>query len=243
MSDLNQKLEIHSYGFEGMCFKHEGQDPTLLNCDFTFPAGEVVHIKSPEGAGKSTLLQILAGLLIPSSGNYLINGVDVVQMSFEEFLPYRLKIGFTFDYGGLINNRTIFDNLMLPLVYHKLITYEEAKIRVDDVIERFDLVKFRNERPAHVPGRVRKLAVLLRALVVHPEMLLLDDPSVGLGEATQKTFADYVLELREHGFCKHVIVSSYDDKFMNLFPHEVIHLDGGLIYHQPNEGLKKAASL
>lgn len=241
--DAAKKLDIESYQFEGLSHAHDGQDPTLRNCDFEFPAGKVVSLKSPEGAGKSTLLQILAGLIVPSSGSYLINGRNVSDMSFEEFLPYRLNIGFTFDYGGLINNRSIFDNLMLPLVYHKLIPYEAAKARVDDVIERFELKKFRNERPAHVPGRVRKLAVLLRAAVVQPHLLLLDDPSVGLGEGTQRMFVEYIDEMRAEGLVRHVVVSSYDEKFMELWPHEIVHLDGGLLYLQRNESERKAVGL
>lgn len=234
--------EIHDYCFEGITYAHEGQDPVLKGCDFMFPSGEIVYIKSPEGAGKSTLLQVLAGLLIPQSGGYYINGFDANGMSFEEFLPYRLKIGFTFDYGGLINNRTIFDNLTLPLVYHKLIDEKEAHRRVEEICERFDLAKFRRERPAHVPGRVRKLAILLRAVVTHPDLLLLDDPSVGLGEGTQVAFAELIKDLRAEGSLRHVVCSSYDDAFMDLMPHQIIHLDGGLIYaHSADD--KKVANL
>lgn len=230
--------DIDNFRFEGLTFSHENQDPTLTACDFEFPSSSIVRVKSPEGAGKSTLLQILAGLILPQSGSYFINDLDVVDMSFEEFLPFRLRIGFTFDYGGLINNRTIAENLLLPLEYHKIISSEEARARVEDMLERFDLVKFRNERPAHVPGRVRKLAVLLRAVVIFPQMLLLDDPSVGLGEGTQVIFAEMLNEFRRDGRLRHIVISSYDDKFMDLFSHEVVHLDGGLLYHQPSAARK-----
>lgn len=236
--------DIETIRFEGLSFAHEGRDATLKNCDFEFPAGgRALWVKSPEGAGKSTLLQLLAGLVIPQQGSYLLNGQNVVEMSFEEFLPYRLRIGFTFDYGGLINNRTIMDNLLLPLVYHKLLPVEEARARVAEVIARFDLAKFAGERPAHVPGRVRKIAVLLRGLVIRPQVLLLDDPSVGLGEGAQQEFVNYLRELRsEHGL-RHLIVSSYDERFMALMDHDIIHLDGGLLYLQPGAEGRKVVGL
>lgn len=239
---LSDLPKIDTIRFEGMSFAHEHQDPVLMNCDFDFPADRIVRVKSPEGAGKSTLMQLMAGLLLPSSGVYALNGQNVVDMTFEEFLPYRLQIGFTFDYGGLINNRTIRDNLLLPLVYHKLIPDEEAQLRVKFLIDRFELGKFADERPAHIPGRVRKLAVLLRAIVINPQILILDDPSVGLGEATQDQFLELLHDLRGKGYLRHVFISSYDEKFMGQVPHEIIHLDGGLLYHQPMD-TKKAANL
>src|SRR4051812_43440247 len=92
--------DIRTLRFENISFIHEGHDPILKNCDFTFPTDRIVWVKSTEGQGKSTLLQILAGLILPQSGSYFLNEDDVVPMSFEEFLPYRQRIGFTFDYGG-----------------------------------------------------------------------------------------------------------------------------------------------
>ena len=137
MSELQKGTQIKSLKFEGVFFQHETQDPILNNADFEFPTNENVLIQSVQGAGKSTLLQILGGLIVPQSGKFLINDDNVVDMSFEEFLPYRLMIGYTFDYGGLINNRTIYDNLMLPLLYHKLVDVEEANRRVMEVLKYF----------------------------------------------------------------------------------------------------------
>src|SRR3954463_3151040 len=112
----NQRLTpIQQIRFEGLNFTHGGHDPTLSNADFEFPTNKIIWIQSTEGAGKSTVLQILAGLLIPQSGKYLLNEDNVTDMTFEDFLTYRLGIGYTFDYGGLINNKSIEDNLLLPL--------------------------------------------------------------------------------------------------------------------------------
>lgn len=240
--DFKNLPNIDTLRFEGLRFAHEGQAPILKNCDFEFPADSFVWVKSQEGEGKSSLLQVMAGLTLPQGGCYFMNDLDVVPMSFEEFLPYRLRIGFTFDYGGLINNQSIEENLLLPLLYHKLIDGGEARERVKDLLARFDLKKFASERPAHVPGRVRKLAVILRGLISYPQLLLLDDPSVGLGETTQENFVDYLKELREDGRLRHVFVSSYDEAFMARLPHEIVHLDEGTLYHQPHSAEKRAVN-
>ncbi|MCB0368552.1 MAG: ATP-binding cassette domain-containing protein [Bdellovibrionales bacterium] len=234
--------KINKLKFEGVSFQHENQDPIIQHADFEFPSDETVLIKSEQGAGKSTLLQILAGLIIPQSGKYLINDENVVDMSFEEFLPYRLAIGYTFDYGGLISNRTVYENLMLPLLYHKLISEEEAESRVMEMIQLFELEKFKGERPAHIPGRIRKIACLLRAMVIEPQVLLLDDPSVGLGQEISLKFLDLIEEHKKSKKLNHVLITSYDDKFMSLMPHKTVHLDNGFLYHH-EEDTKRIANL
>lgn len=234
---------IESMKFEAVTFAHEGQSPLLQNTDFEFPMNEVVWVKGVEGHGKSSLLQVMAGLLMPQSGLFYVNDKNIMDMSFEEFLPYRLSIGYTFDYGGLISNRTVYDNLMLPLAYHKLIPMKEAKARVQHIIKLFDIEKFANERPAHIPGRVRKLACLLRALIMHPQMLLMDDPSVGLGQDTLYTFVDYIHSLRKEGHLKHIFMCSYDEKYMSLFNYQIVHIDDGQLYLQTVEKDKKVVHL
>lgn len=238
-----QKIKIESLRFEGVQFKFEGQDSILNRTDFEFPVGEIVWIKSTEGAGKSTVLQVLAGLEIPQSGKYLINQNNVTDMSFEEFLPYRLNIGYSFDYGGLISNRTVFDNLMLPLVYHRLLPFNQAKKRVTEILEKFDIQGLANERPAHIPGRVRKLTCLLRAVITEPQMILMDDPSVGLSQSALETFVEHVHELREKGHCQHTFISSYDEQFMNLFNYQLVHLDAGSLYYEAVDPAKKVMHL
>jgi ABC-type transport system involved in resistance to organic solvents, ATPase component len=236
-------MKIESLKFEGVSFSHEGQDVVVRNVDFDFPTNQILWVKAEEGSGKSSLLQILAGLQIPQSGQYLINGENVVEMSFEEFLPYRLQMGYSFDYGGLINNRSLTDNLLLPLLYHKVMPEKECRDHVKELVSLFDFEKFAHERPAHVPGRLRKLTCLLRSLVMRPQVLLLDDPSVGIGQDTTYVFADYVHKLRKEGVLNHIFISSYDEKFMNLFDYQIVQLDEGQLYFQQVDPVKKVVHL
>lgn len=235
--------QIEKLRFEGVTFSHEGSEILLNHVDFDFPTHQFVWMQSEEGAGKSSLLQVMAALQAPQSGKYYINENDVLDMSFEEFLPYRLKIGYTFDYGGLLNNRTLSDNLMLPLLYHKLMSPEEAKSEVDQILKIFGLNKFAHERPAHVSGRVRKLICLLRPLLMKPDLLLMDDPSVGIGQESAYALIDLIHKFRSQGFLKHVYISSYDEKFMSLFEHSVIYIAEGQLFKSDNETTKKAVSL
>jgi ABC-type transporter Mla maintaining outer membrane lipid asymmetry ATPase subunit MlaF len=236
-------MKIQSLKFEELSFCYEGQDPLFDHVDFDFPLNEIIWVKASSGAGRSTLLQMMAGLAAPQKGKYLINGENVAEMSFEEFLPYRLEIGYGFDFGGLIHNRTLIENVTLPLVYHKICSPEEAHERAIKYFEKLGGLKVKDQRPSMVPGGVRKLACLIRALMTEPEILLLDDPSVGLGQETSLKFFDCVQELRAKGKAQHIFVSSFDEQLMACLPHKEIFLDCGQIYIDVIDGEKKAVSL
>lgn len=122
-------------------------------------------------------------------------------------------------------------------------TPEEARHRVMDLLKIYDVEKYAHERPAHVPGRVRKLTCVMRSLVMHPQVLLLDDPSVGIGQDSTYVFADHVHRLRKEGYLKHIFMTSYDEKFMGLFDYQIIHLDEGQLYFQTVDPDKKVVHL
>lgn len=242
--DYSQLPKINSLQFEKMTFQFEGtQVPLFDSIDFDFPMNQMVWVRAVSGSGRSTLLQLMAGLQMPTSGKYLINDQDVSEMSFEEFLPYRLSMGYGFDFGGLIHNRTIHENLMLPLMYHKMLPYREAKDRVDQYLTQMNIIRYENQRPSLVQGGVRKIACMLRALILHPQVLLLDEPSVGLSQELVLKYFDIVHSLRSEGTLQNIFVSSYDEKMMSLLDHSEIWLDTGKLYASPVSEEKKVVSL
>jgi ABC-type ATPase involved in cell division len=94
-----------------------------------------------------------------------------------------------------------------------------------------------------VPGGIRKLACLVRAMIADPQVLLLDDPSVGIGQDTCLKFFDCVQELRLQGKAQHVFISSFDEQLMGCLPHREIFIDCGQIYSESDPGEKKVVSL
>lgn len=242
MSQLH-RIKIESVKFDNVAFAFEGSSAKLFQqTSFDFPLDRIVWVKGETGSGRSTLLQLLAGLLIPDQGSYLLNGENVTEMSFEEFLPYRLNIGYGFDLGGVLHNKTLEENLTLPLLYHKMLSQNEAAQRAMIYMEDLGISKYQHARPSVVPGGVRKLVCLIRALIMHPQVLLLDDPSVGLGQDTALKFFDLIDELRKQGELRHVFLSSFDDKLMGVVDPDVIAIDNGLIYHHQPDGEKKVVA-
>ena len=174
------RRSIESLELDNLSFSYEGSESIFENISFTLPKSRAVWVRSPGGRGKSTLLKILAGLLNPTGGRYLINQENVSEMSFEDFLSYRLNIGYGFDMGGLLNNRTLAENLILQLNYHKLVSPAEASERVEAVTELFGMQQTRDQRPFAVPGSQRKLTCVIRAFIHSPQVVFLDDPLTGL---------------------------------------------------------------
>lgn len=233
---------IQKLRFENLTFAHEKSNPLFKNLDFDFPTNTLVWVNAENGSGKSSLLSLLAVLTMPQTGQFYINDENIYDLSFEEFLKYRLKIGYSFDYGGLLNNQTIRYNISLPLTYHKLLGPNELKARVDYYAERFGLEKFMEERPAHVPGRIRKMTALVRSLITHPEMLLMDDPTIGLTPDQNSALIYTMRELIDQGMLKHIYVSTFDTHFINAFDHCKLNIDEGRLYLEDTK-LKKVVNI
>ena len=223
-------IQIEKIRFENLTFAHEGQEPLFENVHFDFPMNDLVWIKAGHGEGRSALLQLLAVLTTPQRGSYFINDLNTSEMTFEEFLPYRLAIGYGFDTGGLIHNRTVFENLALPLNYHHVMGGKQVKERVLGYLEQFGIMKYKDMRPSIIPGWARKIACLIRSIILHPQMLLLDDPSVGVPQETSLTFFDVLQGLRKEGTLKHIFINSFDDQLMNLMDHTEIFIEEKVLY-------------
>ena len=190
--------------FQGLSLGHSFENPILDGVDFQWPVEKDILIFGSANTGKSSVFRLLSGLMMPNRGSYLINDQKVEEMSFEEFLPYRLNIGFSFDLGGLLSNKSLLENLALPLVYHNFCSFNDAQKNVLELFAKFDLESVANLRPSQVSGSQRKLACVLRALVHKPEWLLLDDPLTGLGPEWSAQLLQVIGDLKGSGQIKQV---------------------------------------
>lgn len=221
--------KVESLKFEQMTFGYDPSRPIFANLELEIPTGRNVFVTGTEGSGMSSMLKLLAVMVQPQSGAYRINGQDTTEMSFEEFLPYRLRIGYTFDYGGLFANRTLRENLLLPLAYHKLCSHEEAESRVEAMAQRFGFTNQLGQRPAEVSGGLRKLVGVLRAFAFEPEMLVMDDPFSGVGAESARKLISLVGERREKGELKHVFLTSREDSWPHQLACDELFIDRGTI--------------
>lgn len=223
-------MQIESIRFQDVTYAY---DPTLApvfeKMSFDMPVTSPIFITGSGGSGLSTLLKLLAVLIQPQSGHYFINGQDTTEMSFEEFLPMRMQIGYSFDFGGLFANRTLHDNLTLPLLYHKICTPEEADAQARAWAVEFGFERQALQRPALVSGGLRKLICVLRAFIMNPQMVVMDDPFTGIGMDSSRKLVRMIQERREVGALKHVFLTSRDEVWPHWLGCDSIFVEGGKV--------------
>ena len=141
-------------------------------------AGEFWVIAGGERSGKTDLLMLAAGLMPPASGSCRVFGRETQEFG-EAELAQRLRVGLVFADGKLFSHLTLAENIALPLRYQNNLTVEEVAPEVETLLEWFELKPFADLTPANVPAHWRQRAAMARALILKPEILLLDNPLGG----------------------------------------------------------------
>jgi ABC-type transporter Mla maintaining outer membrane lipid asymmetry ATPase subunit MlaF len=148
--------------------------------NWTVAPGEFWVIAGQQHSGKSDFLKMTAGLMAPASGSYKLFGIETKTFG-EAELAGRLRVGFVFEGGQLFNHLTIGENVALPLQYRQNLTPDAAASEVQSLLELMELTPLADVTPSNVAANWRQRAALARALILKPEVLLLDNPLSGLG--------------------------------------------------------------
>ncbi len=153
--------------------------PLLRNINWTVNAGDFWVVAGMQGSGKSDFLMLTAGLMAPLGGHYWFFGEPMPILD-EERLPYRLRLGLVFEGGQLFNHLTVAENLGLPLRYHQNLTKVDASAAVQQMVEALELGPWADSTPGALGTNWHKRVGLARALMLKPELLLLDNTLSGL---------------------------------------------------------------
>lgn len=161
--------------FEGVCASVE--------------KGEILLVAGPNGSGKSTLAKICAGVLDPTGGAVLVNGVSPADALY--------KLEYIASNSGLISNRTVVENIVLKLRYHPELGARNTKEAVDEVCARFGLDRYRRNLPSQISGGIRKKVALARAFIGEPEVLIIDSLSQDIDEPEALRLLDMLKSMSE----------------------------------------------
>ena len=171
-----------------------GERQVLRDVNLSVSPGETICIVGRSGTGKSVTLKLIIALIKPDAGRIWIDGEDITQLGCEELSRVRRKMGFLFQNAALFDFLTLYDNLALPLrrLTHK--SDEEIDAIIDRVLRQVGLGGDSEKMPVELSGGMKKRAGLARALVLEPQILLVDEPSSGLDRITACEIDDLLLE-------------------------------------------------
>jgi phospholipid/cholesterol/gamma-HCH transport system ATP-binding protein len=200
----------------------------LRGVSVDFSAGQSTVIVGPSGCGKSTLLKTAAGIIPPDSGRVLVDGRDLFQLSDRSMLELRRHGGFVFQDGALWENMTVAENLSLPLrVHFPGLTQTEVTRRVIRTLERAGMEESATERPAALSGGEKKIASFLRALIVEPSLLYLDEPTLSIDHAMAERINQMIRDLKARG-CT-IIAVTHDASLTTTLADNLVVMDAGQV--------------
>lgn len=206
----------------------EIETQALDNINLNIKKGEFVSIMGPSGCGKSTLLNLIGLLDQPSSGDILIDGINVAGMEDKEMAKFRnQKLGFIFQSFHLIPALDIIDNVELPLLYRKNVPAAERKAKATAMLEKVGLSHRMKHFPAQLSGGQCQRAAIARALVGSPEIILADEPTGNLDSKMGEEIMDILLKLNAEGTT--IVMVTHDEKIAGQTSRIIRLLDGKIL--------------
>jgi phospholipid/cholesterol/gamma-HCH transport system ATP-binding protein len=198
--------------------------------NFYVRKGECLGLIGGSGTGKSVLLRSLVGLEKPDRGQVLIDGQDVAPMREVDLSEIRKKVAYAFQGGALFDSMTVYENLAYPLREHFKLTETEIKKQILDQLNEFGLDKSENLFPGNLSGGMQKRVGLARAMMMHPEVVLYDEPTAGLDPYNTKRIQESILKLKAKGVTS--ILVTHDMPTVYAVCDKVVLLQQGRISEQ-----------
>jgi len=213
----------------------------LLSVDLNVKKGEFVALMGPSGSGKSTLMNILGCLDSPSSGEYILNGIRVSEMTDNELAEVRNKeIGFVFQTFNLLPRSTALDNVALPLVYAG-IGRVERELRANQALDNVGLANRVSHKPNELSGGQRQRVAVARALINNPSIILADEPTGNLDSKTSIEIMALLEEIHRKG---NTIILVTHEEDIAIHAHRIVRMrDGKIESDLPNLNIQTVGHL
>jgi cell division transport system ATP-binding protein len=201
--------------------RYVNSQDALSNINFEIGKGEMAFVTGHSGAGKSTLLKLILALEKPSGGELIVNGLNLNKLSRREIPYHRRKIGAVFQDHQLLTDRTVFENVLLPLEISGF-PIEDAKRRVRAALDKVGLLKKEKVFPPALSGGEQQRVGIARAVVNRPSIILADEPTGNLDPNLSEEVMKVFEQFKSVGVS--ILVASHD---ASLIKTRVIHLDHG----------------
>ena len=204
--------------------RYTGGQQALANLSFSLERGEFAFITGHSGAGKSTLLKLILGIERPSGGRLIVNGADLGAMTAKDLPAHRRQIGTVFQDHQLLNDRSVFDNVALPLEISGL-DRRDSQRRVRAALDTVGLLSKEKLNPAALSGGEQQRVGIARAVVNTPKLILADEPTGNLDPALSAEIMEVFARFMSVGVT--LLVASHDTALIQSMGYRTLTLEQG----------------
>ncbi|MBR5239547.1 MAG: cell division ATP-binding protein FtsE [Clostridia bacterium] len=220
--------------FKNVSKTYENTNVTALeNVNLDIEKGEFVFLVGHSGAGKSTLIKLITAEEKATSGEIIINDINVSKLKRKEIPYYRRTLGMVFQDFRLLDNKTVLDNVAFAM---RVVGANKRQIRrrAPDVLGRVGLSQKAHFLPDQLSGGEQQRVAIARALANNPNLIIADEPTGNLDPDTSKEIMEYLEEINRSGTT--IIVATHDKDIVNRMHKRVIAVDGGTIVRDDERG-------
>lgn len=205
----------------------------LSEIDLSVEKGEFVFLVGQTGSGKTTLLRLLIRETLPSKGSIIVGEWDIVKLPTHKIPSLRKKVGVVFQDLKLLMDRTIFENIVLPLEVAG-IKREEAAKKVEKLLEEVGIASHKEKFPIQLSGGELQRAAIARALILEPEVLLADEPTGNLDPKTSEGIMKLLLDINSKGTT--IVMATHNHDIVNKAGKRVVALEKGKVIKDEKKG-------
>ena len=208
----------------------------LSDISLSVDKGEFVFLVGPTGSGKTTLLKLLIRESLPTEGNIIVNEYDVVNLPKNKLSVFRKKIGIVFQDLKLLADRTIFENVVLPLEISGENT-QKVTGQVEEVLRQVGLLEHKDKFPIQLAGGELQRTAIARALILSPEILLADEPTGNLDAATSWEIVKILSDINKNGTT--IVMATHNVDIIKSMNKRIIHIEKGKVIKDEKQHLEK----
>jgi cell division transport system ATP-binding protein len=212
--------------FTDVSKRYPGGFEALSGVNLAINGGELVFLTGHSGAGKSTLLKLIAAIERPTSGHVTVNGQNLERMRRAAFPYFRRNIGLIFQDHKLLYDRSVADNVLLPLHIQGVIGHDAGK-RVRAALDKVGLLGKEKARPITLSGGEQQRLCIARAIVSRPALLLADEPTANLDDAYALEIMDMFKAFNQVGTT--LVISTHDQGLIRQYGGRTLNLAAGKV--------------
>jgi phospholipid/cholesterol/gamma-HCH transport system ATP-binding protein len=223
--------------FKDVHLYYSGRE-VLKGISMQIPDGKITAILGPSGSGKSTIIKLMLGLIQPTFGQVIVDGVDISRLTEEQLFPIRKKMGIVFQGNALFDSMTVSENMAFFLRENLKLPEEEVTRRVHDQLKFAGLEAHAHQLPDSLSGGMRKRVAIGRALIFEPEMVLFDEPTAGLDPVSSNKILAFIKQLNNEKALGAVMVTHIINDVFSVADDALILYHGNIIFHDMPEKMQ-----